>query len=569
MALDGIFLHKLTGELKTVEGMHIDKIYQPSNDELVLLLRRPGKSVRLLISANPAHARVHFTESRPENPERPPMFCMLLRKHLSSARILSVEQIGLERIIIFKTVATNEMGDAVYPELIVELMGAASNIILKMDGLVLDAVHRSNIEGNSRIIHAGAVYSYPPRPDKINILESGAAAVYERTLTLQKEKLDKALLLAAEGFSPLICREIAGEDILVSQLTGYHKNILFERLEKIEKEIISGGAPTIIKKSDGTAFEFSFCEINQYGSDTKNERYDNYSTLLEGFYTARANRQRIVKQSQDLLKMLTVLSSRASKRMEMRKLDLKKCENREELRVFGELLKANLHTIKQGQTVARVQNYYDENLGIISIPLNPALSPQQNAAKYFKDYKKSYTAEQTLKKLIEEDAREIEYFDTVLDALSRAATLSEIAEIREELANEGYIKRPVIAKKTAAKHSFMEEVSPSGYRVLYGKNNRMNEELTLKTAAKNDMWFHIKNMAGSHVVVLCGGAQLTEADMEFAARIAAKNSKGAALTSAPVDYTQIKNVKKIPGGKTGMVTYTSFKTYFVKTNEAE
>ena len=200
--------------------MHIDKIYQPSNDELVLLLRRPGKIVRLLISANPAHARVHFTESRPENPERPPMFCMLLRKHLSSARILSVEQIGLERIIIFKTVATNEMGDTVYPELIVELMGAASNIILKMDGLVLDAVHRSNIEGNSRIIHAGAVYSYPPRPDKINILESGAAAVYERTLSLQKEKLDKALLLAAEGFSPLICREIAGEDILVSQLTG-------------------------------------------------------------------------------------------------------------------------------------------------------------------------------------------------------------------------------------------------------------------------------------------------------------------------------------------------------------
>ncbi len=566
MALDGVFLHKLTGELKTVEGMHIDKIYQPSTDELVLLLRRPGESVRLLISANPAAARVHFTESRPENPDRPPMFCMLLRKHLSSARILSVEQIGLERIIIFKTVATNEMGDTVYPELIVELMGASSNIILAMDGLILDAVHRSNIENNSRIIHAGALYSHPTRPDKINILESGASAIYERALTFKNEKLDKALLLAAEGFSPLICREIAVDDMPVSELTGYHKNMLLGRLEKIEKEIISGGVPTIIKKSDGTAFEFSFTEINQYGSDTKNEKLNSYSSLLEEFYTARANRQRIAKQSQDLLKLLTVLSSRAAKRMEMRKLDLKKCENRDELRIFGELLKANLYAIKQGQTVAEVQNYYDENLGLVRIPLNPALSTQQNAAKYFKDYKKSYTAEQTLKKLIETDKQEIEYLDTVLDALSRAETLSDIAAIREELCGEGYVKRPVAGKKTVAKQNFGEAVSPSGYRVLFGKNNRMNEELTFGTAAKNDMWFHIKNMAGSHVVVLCGGRELTDADKDFAATIAAKNSKGAALLSAPVDYTLIKNVKKISGGKIGMVTYTEFKTHFVRIN---
>ena len=569
MALDGIFLHKLTKELKTVEGMHIDKIYQPSVDELVLLLRRPGKSMRLLISANPNSARIHFTESRPENPASPPMFCMLLRKYLSSARILSVEQIGLERVIIFKTVATNEMGDTVYPEIIVELMGASSNIILVMGGLVLDAVHRSNIENNSRIIHAGAMYSFPPKPDKINILESGAEKVYQKALSFKNEKLDKALLQSAEGFSPLICREIAGGDIRVCELTGYHKNKLLERLKGLEKEIISGGAPAIIKKSDGTAFEFSFTEINQYGNDTKNEKQDSYSALLEEFYTARATRARIAKQSQDLLKMLTVLSSRAAKRIGMRKLDLKKCENREELRVFGELLKANLYAVKQGQTVAEVQNYYDENLGTVRIPLNPALTPGQNAAKYFKEYKKRHTAEQTLRKLIEEDEREIEYFDTVLDALSRAETLSEIAAIRDELASEGYIKRPAVTKKVPPKQTFGEAVSPSGLRVLYGRNNRMNEELTLRTASKTDMWFHIKNMAGSHVVVLCGGKRLTEEDMEFAALLAAQNSKGALLSTAPVDYTLIKNVKKIPGGKPGMVTYTDFKTYFVTLNRAE
>lgn len=564
MALDGVFLHKLTKEIKTVEGMHIDKIHQPSNDELVLLLRRPGKTVRLLISANPATARVHFTESRPENPAEPPLFCMLLRKHLSSARILSVEQTGLERVLTIKTVATNEMGDTVYPELIIELIGASSNIVLVLNGKIIDALHRSNIENSTRIIHAGAVYCYPPRPNKLNILECGAKVLYNRVLENVNEKLDKALLLSAEGFSPLICREAAGADITVSELTAYHKNMLLEKLKKIENEILSGGAPTLLKKRDGTAFDFSFTNIGQYGKDVTNETLESYSALLEEFYTSRAAFQRVAKQSQDILKLLTIMSARAEKRMNMRLIDLKKCENREQLRVFGELIKANLFALENGQRFAEVQNYYDENLGVIRIPMNPALTPSQNAAKYFKDYKKSYTAEQTLKKLIEADKQEIEYLDSVLDALSRAETLSEMAAIREELANEGYIKRPANIKKSPPKQNFGEAISPSGYRVLYGKNNRMNEELTLKVAAKNDMWFHIKNMPGAHVVVLCGGKELTASDMDFAAAVAAKNSKGAALTTAPVDYTLIKNVKKMPGGKTGMVTYTAYKTYFVK-----
>ncbi len=563
MALDGIFLHKLTNELKSVEGMHIDKIYQPSSDELVLLLRCPGKSVRLLISANSAAARIHFTESRPENPAQPPMFCMLLRKHLSSAKIVSVEQIGLERVLTIKTVATNEMGDRVYPELVVELIGAASNIILVMDGKIIDALYRSNIESSARIIHAGAIYSYPPRQAKLNILECGAEELQKRVLEHKHEKLDKALLLSAEGFSPLVCREIANGDIAVQDMTGYHKNILLERLKKIEQEIVSGGQPTIIRKEDGTAFEFSFTAISQYGDTAKNEKRESYSSLLEEFYTARATKQRTAKQSQDILKLLTVLSSRAEKRMAQRMLDLQKCENREQLRIFGELIKANLFALKHGQTFAEVQNYYDDNLATIRIPLNPALTPGQNAAKYFKDYKKSHVREQTLKGLIESDKQEIEYFDTVLEALSRAEGLSDIAAIRDELVIEGYIK-DTAARKKEPKQSFGEAISPSGYRVLYGKNNRMNEALTIKTAAKNDMWFHIKNMPGSHVVVLCSGGALTKEDVDFAATLAAKNSKAALLTTAAVDYTPIKNVKKISGGKTGMVTYTNFKTYFVR-----
>lgn len=562
MALDGLFLHKVTNELKTAEGMHIDKIYQPSNDELVLLLRRPGEAKRLLISAAAANSRIHFTESRPENPATPPMFCMLLRKYLSSSKIISIEQKGLERVVVIKTSSVNEMGDIIYPELIVELMSAASNIILVLDNKIIDALHRSNIEKSERIIHPGAVYM-PPKSQKLNLLENSAQEIFALSQSLGVEKMDKALLLSAEGFSPLICREIAG-DISVNEITGYHKNIIIQKLCQLKETLVSGGMPVILKDEKGNAVDFSFMPIKQYGSLYVAEEMAEYSALLEEFYTSRATKQRISKQSQDILKLITVLSGRAAKRRQMRLSDLEKCAEREQLRIFGELLKANLYAVKQGQTFVEVQNYYDENLATVRIPLNPALTPSQNAAKYFKDYKKSHTAEQTLIKLIEQDKQEIEYLDTVLDELSRAETLSDISAIRDELVAEGYIKRLSSAKKVLQKVTFGEAVSPSGYKVLYGKNNRMNEELTLRTANKNDMWFHIKDMAGSHVVVLCGGKELSEEDMEFAATLAAKNSKGANLGTAAVDYTRIKNVRKISGGKTGMVTYSDFKTYFVR-----
>lgn len=565
MALDGLFLHKLTGELKTAEGMHIDKIYQPSNDELVLLLRRPGETKRLLISAAAANARIHFTESRPENPATPPMFCMLMRKYLSSSKLISIEQKGLERVVVIKTSGVNEMGDIIYPELVVELMGAASNIILVLDNKIIDALHRSNIEKSERIIHPGAIYALP-ESNKINILESSAEEIFDIAVNSGVEKLEKALLLSSEGFSPLVCREIAG-DLAVNEITGYHKNIIIQKLRSLKQTLISGGTPIILKDGENNAVDFSFMPINQYGKLYSHNEMHEYSALLEEFYTSRATKQRVTKQSQDILKLLTVLSARAAKRKQMRLIDLEKCADREQLRIFGELLKANLYAAKTGQTFVDVQNYYDENLSTVRIPLNPALTPSQNAAKYFKDYKKSYTAEQTLVKLIEQDKQEIEYFDAVLDALSRAETLTDISAIRDELAAEGYIKRAPSLKRTPQKISFGEAVSPSGYKVLYGKNNRMNEELTLKTANKNDMWFHIKDMAGSHVVVLCGGKELSEEDMDFAATLAAQNSKGAKLGTAPVDYTRIKNVRKIPGGKTGMVTYTDFKTYFVRNQD--
>ncbi len=567
MALDGLFLHKLTEELKSAEGMHIEKIHQPTNDELVFSLRRSGENRRLLISVAAQSPRILFTTEKYENPMQPPMLCMLFRKHLSSAKITEISQIGLERVIVIKTVATNEMGDTVYPEIVVELMGANSNIILTLDGKIIDAVHRSSIETATRIIHPGAVYSFPSRPDKINLLEGTLKDLLDRIYTHTELTLEKAILLSAEGFSPLICREVAADtdNIRVSSMTGYHKNMCEKRLQKIRDDLLSGGAPTVLVTQDGNNTDFTFTEIMQYGQTVSCKTFDNYSHLLEEFYRVKAARQRIAKQSGDILKLLSVLSARAQKRLSMRRIDLKNTENRETLRIYGELIKANIYLITQGQTFAEVPNFYDEELKNIRIPLNPALSPPANAAKYFKDYKKSYIAEQTLVKLIEQDEKEIEYFDTVLDALSRAENTGDIAEIRDELAACGYIKRPISIKKQNIKQTFGEEVSPSGLRVLYGKNNRMNDLLTTKTASKNDIWFHVKDAAGAHVVLFCGQNTPNDKDIEFAAKIAAENSSVAAAGLVAVDYTAVKFVKKPSGAKPGMVTYTEQKTVFVRT----
>ncbi len=565
MALDGLFLHKLTEELKSTEGMMIEKIHQPTTDELVLSLRRPGENRRLLISAS-STPRILFTEEKYENPMQPPVLCMLFRKHLTSAKITDVTQIGLERVMVIKTIAKNEMGDTVYPEIIVELISTRPNIILVIGGKIIDAVHRSSIENSSRIIHPGAIYSYPDRPSRINLLESSITDLLAETFRLSDLPIEKALIQSAEGFSPLICREAAGgmENMKVSELTGYHKNILEKRLDKIRNDLVSCGAPLILKKPDGTDMDFTFTEISQYGSSVSCKISESYSKVLEEFYSARAARQRINKQSGDILKLISNLSSRAQKRLASRETDLEKTKDREKLRIYGELIKANMHLITAGQSVARVPNFYDEEMREVKIPLNPALSPAANAAKYFKDYKKSHTAEQTLIKLIEQDKREIEYLDTVLDALSRAENAADISDIRDELATGGYVKRPLGFKRQNEKQTFGEAVAPTGLKVLFGKNNRMNDLLTLKTASKNDLWFHTKDAPGSHVVIIADGGAVSNADIEFAAKIAAKNSSAAAAGIVAVDYTKVKNVKKPSGAKPGMVIYTEQKTLFVR-----
>ncbi len=546
MSLDGAFLYKVTEELKTAIDCHVDKIYQPSRDELVFLLRKKNFQKKLLISAKSGMQRVHFTDNKYENPATPPMFCMLMRKYLSAARLIDVIQPSLERVITFVFSTTNEMGDIVKIHLVCELIGGKANVILVADDQkIIDSLRHSDVETASRLILPGAFYTLPERKEKLNPLIC-------KPEKLLKEAETSSLLSVTDGFSPLICREIEN--------SNYQKDVL----EEIISDLKNRRKAILVYDAENKPFDFSYTEIRQYGPSFKNREFESFSSLLDAFYTERDIASRINSAARDIIKLLNNLKNRTEKKLALRLEELKKCENRETLRIYGELIKANLYSIEKGSSFAEVPNYYSENMEMVRIPLDISLSPQNNANKYFKDYKKTYTAEQTLKELTLKDREELIYFDSVLDSIDRAKTLSDIAQIREELSEAGYIKQVSLRRKPIAQtNSFKEYESIEGYKILVGKNNKQNDYLTTVLAAKGDLWFHVKNIAGSHVIVFCEGKPVSDDTILYAATLAAENSKVGASSNVAVDYTPVKYVKKPNGAKPGMVIYTTNKTVFV------
>ena len=554
MAFDGGFLHKIVLELNKAVESRVDKVYQPSKDELVFLLRKKGFAERLFITARPGSARICFTDEKYENPMSPPMFCMLIRKYLSSAKLISVTQPALERIVVLTFFSANEMGDIVEIRLITELLGNKTNIILVgSDGKIIDSLRRSDPEKNERMILPGALYQLPEKKEKLDPLCVGPEKLSEYAGG-KGAYSEKSLLDSIDGFSPLICREVVSRAEKCGNLVS--------ALKSVTDDLKENGTPLLLCK-DGAPFDFSYTDITQYENEFEKKIYPDYSSLLNAFYSERENAARIKHAAGDIIKLVNNLKSRTERKLAIRLCDLKKCENREKLRIYGELLKANLYRIKAGSAFFEAENYYD-NMNIVKIPLDPALSPQKNAAKYFKDYKKTYTAEQKLTALTEKDREEIVYFDSVLDSISRSESISDITEIRDELADAGYIKRPSQKRsKQSVALKFKEYTSTEGYKILVGRNNRENDYLTTVLAGKNDLWFHTKNIPGSHVIVFSGGAEVSEDTVVKAAKLAAENSKGAGSSNVPVDYTQIKYVKKPSGAKPGMVIYKTNKTVYV------
>ena len=570
MPLDGAMIHCLRAELQAAVDCHIDKIHMPGKNEFIFALRGRAGTKRLFLSLSPDCPRVSFTDTVLENPANPPMFCMLLRKHLASGRILAVEGIGAERLLLFRVQSTNELGDRVVNTLVCELTGHKTNLILlNGQGKILDAARRSDLEAGGRLIQPGILYVPPENSEKTDFLNGDLSKAAQESLQNSEKRLADGLLSHIAGISPLICREIAflctGDcDAPSGTVTP---NALADRLTALRDRVKLGGTPYILYDKMGNPRDFSFMEIRQYGDAVTAKELPSYSRLLDLFYGEREHNRRMEQGKGDLVKLVKTLIARNGKKLLLRQRELKKTENREQLRIYGELIKANLYRIEKGANRAVVENYYDPDCKAIEIPLNAALSPAANAAKYFKDYKKACTAEQTLGGLIAQCEAEGEYLESVLFELQAADTTAELTQIRTELTDAGYLSKKQSQKrqKTNAKPLEFEK---NGFEILVGRNNLQNDELTLRTAAKSDLWFHTKNIHGSHVILRTEGKTPDEETLIYAAALAARYSKAAGSNQVPVDYTPVKYVKKPAGAKPGMVIYTTNKTLYVNPLDA-
>lgn len=572
MALDGIFLHFLKQEIeREALGARVEKVSQPSKEELVLSLRNRTGAYKLLLSVRSNSPRVHFTKYAPDNPQTPPMLCMLLRKTLVGAVLTGLRQAGLDRVLFLDFDASNEIGDRVHPSLCIEIMARHSNIILlDENGTVIDAVKRIDAAKSSvREILPGVPYELPPAQDKVNLLQEDARAAYERVLAQGEARLSAALLHSLQGVSPIVCRELAnraaGEDLLVSSLSLAQKSILLQELEALLKRVRGGSPePEMVLDQEGKPVDFAFLPVGQYGSLMNVRAYPELSALLDDFYTERDRAERTKQRAQDLFRLLTSTMERITRRLNAQRAELAASEDREELRIRAELINAYQYTLEKGAPFYDVENYYDENR-ILRIPADPALTPARNAQKYYKEYRKAQTAQRVLTEQIATGEQELQYIESVFDALSRSQSERELAEIREELAAGGYLKRRRSAKQKAPKAlPSMEFCTDDGFSILVGRNNVQNDKLSLKMAAKNDLWLHTKNIPGSHVILVTGGREPSGEALVQAAQLAAWFSRARESSSVPVDYTPVRMLRKPQGARPGKVIYDTYRTLSVR-----
>lgn len=576
MALDGAFLHHLKREIEEeAAGAKVDKIYQPNREELVLLLRSRSGTRRLLMSARANSARIHFTEYAPENPMEPPMLCMLLRKRLIGARLAGLRQPGLERMLCLDFDTVNELGDEVRLTLVMEVMGRYSNIILvDENGNIVDALKRVDAEMSSeRLVLPGLPYRLPPPQDKLCLLSAGREEILERLREKPGDReLSSALLSALQGISPVVCRELQYRTGRGAELTV--KTMMQEQFERLgffleqtaETVRNTAGEPCLIADVAGKPLDFSFLMIRQYGLAATANRMESFSGLLDSFYEERDRIERMKVRSQDILHLLSSQSDRLSRRINAQRADLERCAKRDEYRLCGDLINANLYRMEKGASEAELENFYEPEAPKVKIRLDPMLTPAQNAQKYYKEYRKARTAQEMLTVQIEKAEQELVYLDTVFEELARAVDERDLSEIRTELAGQGYLRRSKGGKKPPASRGPMKFLSSDGFPILVGRNNQQNDTLTLRQAEKRDLWFHTKNIPGSHVVLVTGRREPTPKAVEEAALLAAFHSRGRDSSNVAVDYTQVRNVSKPQGAGPGMVIYVKNKTVYASPN---
>ncbi len=563
MPLDAVCLHSVVQELEPqIVNHRIEKIQQPARDEVILVLR--GK--RLLLHAGANQPRIHLTGFLRDNPSQPPMFCMLLRKYIGGGRITALEQTPLERVVTLHIEAMDELGERSSYRLILECMGRHSNLILVgQDGRIIECMRRVDFEmSQQRQVLPGLYYELPPQQKKLSPFD-----VEEETFCRLlkncdgQKKLDGWILDTFTAISPLVAREIV--------YRAYHRTDVSAAEEKGQlwyafsawQKACQEGRPCMLKK-EGRPSDYSYFSIQQYGTWMEETVYESFSQMLDDFYEGREQAERVRQKGQDLMKTATNARDRVRRKMALQEKEYARTKEREQWRICGELITANLYRMERGASRLQAENYYEENCPMMDIRLDPRLSPQENAAKYFKQYHKAKTAEKVLSEQLENGSKELAYLESVVQELQQAEAEQDFNDIRAELTDGGYIrshnKKHSGFQRTSQPREFR---STAGLRILVGRNNRQNDRLTAKLAGPRDIWLHTQKIHGSHVILCTDGIEPDETSIFEAAVLAAYFSQGRESSKVAVDYTPARYVKKPSGAKPGMVIYTTYQTVYV------
>lgn len=573
MAFDGFVTHCMAEEWrKNILGGKVDKIYQPERDEIIMTVRTPNGNFRLLLSASASNARTNFTQESRENPMTPPMFCMLLRKHLSGGKIINITQHGFDRVLRLEIESYTELGDLTSKYLIIEIMGRHSNVILTdADSKILDSAKHIDFTVSAvRQILPGLIYELPPAQDKREPMEMTAEEI-SAVLTAQTDEvlLDGWLVSSFIGMSPLIAREI------VYRFCGNTKAAIHEveigtfarHTAEFFRAIAEGkySPCVVLENRSGKPLAFSCVTLTQYEDSAQAKEMPSMSEAVEYFFSTRSLQERLKQKSASLVKLIHNNIDRCEKKLALHRDNLKKSQNREKYKIYGDLLTANLYRVEYGMDSVEVENYYSAEQETVKISLKAELSPAQNAQNYYKRYNKAKTTEKYALEQIKDAEEELYYLETVLDAVLKAETPVTFAEIREELAQQGYLPQVKNNKKNTARSKPNQFRSSDGYEILVGRNNRQNDELTLRMAYSTDIWLHTKIIPGSHTIIRTRGEEtVPDTTILEAARLAAYFSKAQNSAQVPVDYTAVKNVKKPNGAKPGMVIYDRYNTVYVQ-----
>lgn len=560
MSFDGLFTYCMEKELrKNLLGGRVTKIYQPFKNELIVQVRANGKNHKVLFSAHPSFSRIHLTDETYDNPKEPPMFCMLLRKHLEGSVVDNIYQMNLERIIVFEMKSRNELGDISYKQLIIEIMGRHSNIILvdKERGMILDSIkHISQAVNRHRTVLPGHSYILPPAQHKLNPFEANEELLLKK-LDFNAGKMAEQMVGQFAGISPLLANEIVYQAGLVN------RNTLPKAFLDVVKKIKNLDTTPQMVWNEKKEF-FYILPLTHLNGERKS--FASISELLDRYYYQKADRDRVKQIGQDLERFIVNERKKNSNKIKKLQMTLNEAEKADQYKLFGELLTANMYAFNKGDQEVEVYNYYDENYPKMIIPLDPQKTPSENAQSYFQKYQKLKNSITIVQEQIEKAKEELEYFDRLMQQLEIASP-KDLEEIREELLEEGYIKKKpsLNIRRKKDKPNLDQYISSDGTIILVGKNNKQNDYLTNKLANKEEIWLHTKDIPGSHVVIRNDNPSIET--IQEAAVLAAYFSKARHSSSVPVDYTKLKHVKKPKGAKPGFVIYDHQQTVYVTPDE--